>query len=115
MHIVFFRILKLFFITFYCIFNLDFFVFFCHLLNTLQWRGMVHGLQFYYVCYEEMNFVMKKNHRYIFRYVHVHRYTYVMFQNLSGEVPVSPFWCRHLSGSLSKSSPLSKMVKFGRK
>ena len=28
MHIVFFRILKLFFITFYCIFNLDFLVFF---------------------------------------------------------------------------------------
>ena len=29
MHIVFFRILKLFFITFYCIFNLDLLVFFC--------------------------------------------------------------------------------------
>ena len=38
------------FITFYCIFNLDFFVFFCHLLDTLQWRGMVHGLQFYLAC-----------------------------------------------------------------
>ena len=48
MHIVFFRILKLFFNTFYCIFYLDFFVFFfCQLLDTLQWRDMVHGLQFY--------------------------------------------------------------------
>ena len=49
MHIIFFQNPEIIFYHFYCIFNLDFFVFFYHLLDTLQWRGMVHGLQFYVV------------------------------------------------------------------
>ena len=43
----FFQNPEIIFITFYYIFNLDFFLIFCHLRDTLQWRGMVHGLQFY--------------------------------------------------------------------